>query len=293
LQVYSFERFKQCSPFFFFFLLPKRSTLKPVNLTAMSPSLELRENREFASEIKFFVPQPIGEEILEWARGRMSPDPHATDGLKDSYQITSLYFDTEQFDVYAQNGSFGRTKYRIRRYGPSQIAFLERKLKTRGLVTKRRSAAEIDELSRLEELEVEPGWPGYWFHQRLLARRLRPVCQIGYRRIARVSMTDYGLIRLTVDDEILARPIQKLAFDDVSPATRLSNDQVIIEMKFRVAMPTAFKELVERFTLNPKRISKYRLAAVALGFVSVLGAESGAQEPTQIEPLKGSACLTS
>src|SRR5436190_16885391 len=98
----------------------------------MSPSLDLRENREFASEIKFQVPQNVAETIVEWARGRLSPDPNATEGLSDSYQITSLYFDTDQFDVFARNGSFGRTKYRIRRYGPSETVFLERKLKTRG-----------------------------------------------------------------------------------------------------------------------------------------------------------------
>lgn len=259
----------------------------------MSPSLDLRENREFATEVKFLVPQFVGEEILEWARGRLSPDPHATDGTVDSYQITSLYFDTEQFDVFAQNGSFGRTKYRIRRYGPSQIAFLERKLKTRGLVTKRRAAVELDELARLNEPEVEPGWPGFWFHQRLLARRLRPVCQIGYRRTARVSMTTYGTIRLTLDHDIQVRPIQELVFDDRTPATPLLNDQVIIEMKFRVALPSAFKEVVERFALSPKRISKYRLAAVALGFVPepVNGIAETAPAPT--EPAKPSICLTS
>ena len=259
----------------------------------MSPSLDLRENREFASEIKFLVPQFVGEQILEWARGRLSPDPHATDGMKDSYQISSLYFDTEQFDVFAQNGSFGRTKYRIRRYGPSQIVFLERKLKTRGLVTKRRAAVEIDELGRLREEEVEPGWPGFWFHQRLLARRLRPVCQIGYRRTARVSMTTYGTIRLTLDHEIRALPIQALAFDDLTPATALLSDEVIVEMKFRVAMPTAFKELVERFALNPKRISKYRLAAVALGLVAQPTAEIVEKDSVPPQPGTTSVCLTS
>src|SRR5437899_9692609 len=104
----------------------------------MSPSLDLRENRELASESKFQVPQHVAHEVLEWARGRMSPDPNGSGDMNDGYQITSLYFDTEQFDVFARKGSFGRTKYRVRRYGPSDIVFLERKLKTGGLVTKRR-----------------------------------------------------------------------------------------------------------------------------------------------------------
>ena len=254
----------------------------------MSPSLDLRENRELASEIKFQVPVYIGQGVLEWARGRMSPDPNGTGDMSDGYQITSLYFDTEQFDVFARNGSFGRTKYRVRRYGPSDLVFLERKLKTGGLVTKRRAGIEIEELNRLEELDAEAGWPGFWFHQRLLARRLRPVCQISYHRTARVSMTPLGPIRLTIDHHVQSWPLQRLAFDGASAGTPLSQDQVIVEMKYRVDMPVIFKELVERFTLNAKRVSKYRLAVVALGFVREPASGSTQEHPPTIKP-----CLTS
>jgi hypothetical protein len=40
-----------------------------------------------------------------------------------------------------------------------------------------------------------------------------------------------------------------------------------MEMKFRGDTPVLFKELVEKFALSPKKMSKYRLAAVALGLV--------------------------
>ena len=254
----------------------------------MSPSLDVRENREFASEIKFQVNQSVAEAILEWARGRMSPDPNGAGTMSDAYQITSLYFDTEQFDVFARNGSFGRTKYRIRRYGPGEIVFLERKLKTGGLVTKRRAAVEVQELARLADAEADPGWPGFWFHQRLLARRLRPICQITYRRTARVSITNYGPIRLTLDHDVRTLPIKGLSFENATPGTPLSHEQVILEMKYRVRMPAAFKELVERFALNAKRVSKYRLAVVALGFVS-----ESAQEHAQPLSPENPVCLTS
>lgn len=234
----------------------------------ISPSLDVRESREFASEIKFQVPEFAGEEILEWAKIRLSPDPNAADdGQIGAYRITSLYFDSEQFDVYHRNGSFGRSKYRIRRYGPSKVVFLERKLKTRGLVSKRRASVDAVELDRLQESEADAGWPGFWYHQRLLARRLRPVCQISYRRIARVAMTQYGPIRLTVDRGIQTVPLNLTAFNDLAPGIGVSEDQVIVEFKFRVAMPALFKELVEKFALTPKRVSKYRLAVVALGLV--------------------------
>src|SRR5215831_13765910 len=151
----------------------------------MSPSTDLRENREFASELKFQVTHLVAESIREWARSRLGPDPNAAEGLSDGYHITSLYFDTEKLDVFRRNGSYGRSKYRIRRYGPSDVAFLERKLKTRGLVSKRRAAVPIEELQHLEQLEPVNGWKGHWYHKRLIARKLKPICQIGYCRTAR------------------------------------------------------------------------------------------------------------
>jgi len=234
----------------------------------LSPSLDVRESREFASEIKFQVPELVAEEILNWAATRLSPDPNATDNNHSgAYQITSLYFDTDQFDVYHRNGSFGRSKYRVRRYGPSRAVFLERKLKTRGLVSKRRALVPVEELSRLHSEEPDASWPGFWYHQRLLARQLRPICQIGYHRIARVTLTQHGPIRLTLDRGIRSTPLKQIGFDDALPGVELSEDEVIVEFKFRMAMPVLFKELVEQFALTPKRISKYRLAVVALGLV--------------------------
>lgn len=234
----------------------------------MSPSTDSRENREFACELKFVVGLPQVESICAWARARLLPDPNGSGDRNDVYRITSLYFDTRNFDVYHRRGSFGRSKYRIRRYGGAAEVFLERKLKTRGLVSKRRSVVPVGDLPRLSNGESEPGWAGHWYRQRLAARRLEPVCQISYRRTARVAMTQHGPIRLTLDDEIRALPAGELAFNDSSDGQLLSERGVIIEMKYRFEMPAVFKQLVEEFSLNPQPLSKYRLAAAALGCVT-------------------------
>ena len=249
----------------------------------------MRESREFASEIKFQVPEFAGEEILNWARSKLLPDPNANgDGQSGAYEITSLYFDTEAFDVYHRNGSFGRSKYRIRRYGPAKVAFLERKLKTRGLVSKRRAAVDVGELERLREAEADPGWAGFWYHQRLLARRLRPICQITYRRLAWVAMTSHGAVRLTLDHGVRAVPIEVVAFNELTPAVLLTDHQVIVEFKFRYDMPLLFKEVVEKFALTQTRLSKYRLAAAALGLV-----EPPAPVPQPQTEGPAPVCLTS
>lgn len=233
----------------------------------MSPSTDTRENREFASEIKFLVTPTIAVQIRDWARGRLGPDPNASDKSGDGYQITSLYFDTRQFEVFQRKGSFGRSKYRIRCYGKSEVVFLERKLKTRGLLTKRRSIIKLDELERLAGTEPERDWPGCWFHRRFRARRLGPVCQISYHRSARVAMTRYGPIRLTLDENLRAVPTGDLAFSE-DEGRLLLEDRVILELKFRHEMPALFKYLAGEFALNPQPVSKYRLAVAALGLTS-------------------------
>src|SRR6185503_2301247 len=232
------------------------------------------------------VNRALAEQICNWARARLSPDPNA-DGSIDGYRITSLYFDTSQFDAFHRRGSFGRSKYRIRRYGGNDVAFLERKLKTRGLLSKRRSVVKLDELKRLGDIKAERGWAGFWYHQRLLARRLHPVCWISYRRTARVAMTSHGPIRLTLDDDIRATITNGLVFEGHTEGRRLSETQIIIELKYRCEMPVLFKLLVEEFALNPQPISKYRLAAVALGLVTESNSKATAGQPSEA-PL----CLT-
>ncbi|MEO8070248.1 MAG: polyphosphate polymerase domain-containing protein, partial [Acidobacteriota bacterium] len=222
-----------------------------------------REIREAALEVKFLVPVGLAEQLIAWARHTLSPDPHGIGQWADEYQTSSLYFDTDQLDVYHRRGSFKRSKYRIRRYGTSDLVFLERKLRTDRRMIKRRTTVPDDRLGPLARFEFEKEAPGYWFQERLEARRLRPVCQVSYQRVARVAPGVHGPVRLTVDREIQAQPLTGLEF---LPArgTRVVDTHVPVEMKFRVEMPSIFKELAEKHALAPLRVSKYRLSMDAL-----------------------------
>jgi VTC domain len=229
----------------------------------MSPSTDVRERREFASEIKFVVPSPLAEQLSDWARARLMPDPNAGGASGDTYEITSLYFDTETFDVFHRHGSFGRSKLRVRRYGQTELLFLERKLRTHGLLAKRRSIVSIGELDRLTEETLDRNWPGYWFHRRLLARGLKAVCQISYQRLARVAMTPYGPIRLTIDCDLRGVSVDGLKFTTDNGSLLLDGSS-ILELKFRRELPVLFKNLLQEFALNPEPISKYRQAVKIL-----------------------------
>lgn len=225
----------------------------------MSPSLQITQTGGFAREVKFVIDPSLAVEIRKWARTWLSPDPHG-----DTYQISSLYFDTESYDVLNRNGSFARGKYRIRRYGSSETIFLERKLKTGGRVGKKRTHVELRDLPRIAQPEPDPEWSGYWYHRRILVRRLQPVCQISYTRMARVGSTPKGTIRLTLDDDITVLPAGAFAFDSTRDPLRVPTEGVVLELKYR-DKPPLFQQLIERFKLVPQPASKYRAACAALG----------------------------
>ena len=100
-------------------------------------------------------------------------------------------------------------------------------------------------------------------------------------------MTQCGPVRLTIDRCIQAVPLNQVGFKDEQPGIVLSENHAIVEFKFRMGMPVVFKELVEKFAITPGRISKYRLAVVALGLVEPPVALESNGEPE--EPI----CLNS
>ena len=215
----------------------------------------------FASELKFKLTTEVANQVREWARRELVADPYAVDIDGDGYSTTSIYFETDDFDVFFRRGSQGRAKFRIRRYNNGPVVFLERKLKRSGVVIKRRSEALPAELERVA---TDDDWQGRWFARRLANRDLKPVCQIEYRRMARVGMVPSGPVRLTLDRHISAVPLRNIAFTS-DPGVEIMPGEEVLELKYRVYVPPLFKQLIEDLNLEPRPISKYRMAIEALG----------------------------
>ena len=221
-----------------------------------------RDIRTHASEIKFVVSTELAARIRQWARTHLDPDPHGSGRFGDEYQTTSIYFDTGGLDVFHRRGSFGRSKYRIRRYGTAQVAFLERKMRQPSVLAKRRTLASLTALDRLGTAELDGAWEGHWFHRRLMARGLQPVCQVTYQRVARVLVHGGETIRLTLDANLEAQPSKRIGFAHPAGVPFL-HDRVILELKFRGVVPATFRRLVEELMLNPEPASKYRMGPAA------------------------------
>lgn len=237
-----------------------------------------RDVRTHASEIKFVVSNELAQDVRQWARRHLAADPHGSGPHQDEYHITTMYFDTAGLDVFHRRGSFGRSKYRIRRYGDEGSVFLERKLREPDVLAKRRTQVPVAALERLTSARAD-SWHGHWFHRRLVARRLLPVCQVSYQRSARVLVLDGETVRLTVDAQLAAQPTERIDFAN-GAGTPFLPDRSIVELKFRGVLPALFRRLVEEFALNPEPASKYRLglAAVRPSRPMAVGAQGGGAE---------------
>lgn len=227
----------------------------------------------YTAEIKFLLDEATGVRVQEWARERLEADPHGGGSHGDEYRVSTLYLDTEARDVFHRRGSYGRSKYRVRRYGDEPRVFLERKLRTASRLAKRRTDIPLERLERLEAsdpIDAETRW----FRRRVSLRQLEPVCRVSYLRTARLTRTSDGAMRMTLDYSLSASTANAFTLDGAGPAA-LFTGQMILELKYRGVMPGVFRELADTFALKPGRASKYRVAADALG-IAQLAADEGA-----------------
>jgi hypothetical protein len=219
----------------------------------------------FTSELKFVVDAAVGGRIRDWARERLEADPHGSGPWSDEYRVSSLYFDTAGRDVFHRRRSFGRSKYRVRRYAQDETVFLERKLRNGTRLAKRRTAIDVTTLPLVAGSTLN-GDGTAWFRRRVALRQLHPVCQVSYTRIARTASTPDGAVRLTLDDNITAVASDVLVFQS-HPGTSLLDGRCIVELKYRDRVPAIVREIVDAFALSPERWSKYRAAAQTLGLI--------------------------
>jgi hypothetical protein len=224
----------------------------------------VRYINRFTSETKLLVDGRLGDDIRGWARERLGPDPNGGGPFKDQYGVASVYLDTVAHDVYHRRASYGRSKYRIRHYENDAAAFLERKLRTRLRLTKRRTRIPLEAVPSLRLDTADPTHPGHWFFRRVTLRRLRPVCIIRYARTARTGETSDGLVRMTLDASVAACPTSVVTLNG-GPACPLVEGQIILELKYSGVFPRIFRDLVDEFHLTPRPASKYRFAVQTLG----------------------------
>jgi hypothetical protein len=219
-------------------------------------------------ELKCIVAPDRVSELVDRVSALLPPDPHAgPDGL---YQVTSVYLDTPRLELLLGSPRPGGVKYRVRRYGTAPVLYLEEKRKRRGVVTKCRAALAEEVAGRLLAANgvPPPSVPeADWFVEAYRQLPLRPWCQVRYRRLARVGVTEGLPVRLTLDQDATAAPAV-----GALPSRGAECEQVlpgvVLELKFPHSLPLIFRQLLQEFALKPVAASKYRRAMAACGLDS-------------------------
>ena len=212
-----------------------------------------------AYELKFLIDDSQAGKIVGWARVNLQPDPHFDPEFGDGYRVNNLYLDTADFDVFHRTTGFRQQKFRLRRYGCESGVWFEQKCNRNGFVRKRRTSVDESDISNRLVNGSDVEWCGHWFRRKIGHHQLRPVSQIAYQRFARIGANDEGPIRLTIDDNLTARLAQGWQVPaGLMEGIPLLEGQRVLELKFRGALPVAFRRLIENHQLRLTPFSKYR-----------------------------------
>lgn len=225
-------------------------------------------------EYKYLIPNSVIPAIRAAVKTTSKLDRYA--GPEGTYLIRSLYFDTEQFDLYWANDreQADRFKLRARMYpGKTSPVFLEVKRRVFDVIIKSRAAVPADAWcdilagkdEALARLAPHVRANAMKFLARYHRHHIRPVLLVDYEREAYISEVD-AYARLTFDRKIAVQEHHRLDFDaipnrwryvDHKAQTRTEEPVSVLELKFERRPPRWMVALVQRLDLIRYSFSKY------------------------------------
>jgi len=227
-------------------------------------------------ECKYLLAEVTALEIQRALAGYLAPDEHAALRPDHSYSIASLYLDAPHLRLHREtrSGQRSRFKLRVRTYGDAagDPVFFEIKRRHDAIVTKSRVMLPRRALAdffggRLDAAELTPRDRACIaeFAGRVVELQAQPVVIVRYQRQAYVGTLEPG-VRVTFDRQICSAPARSFEVRHGGTDWRTVEDQrVVLELKFRGAMPGWIQDAVRRFELRRTSYSKYSNSVVACG----------------------------
>ncbi len=225
-------------------------------------------------EIKYILNRPQFETMIEALPNYIKPDIRGD--ASGRYAITSLYYDTADYQAYWDKieGHKFRRKVRIRVYGdthvtPDTMCFAEIKQRINKTLQKKRvyisyasaealcghgqdipEEAEMDNIDRATASEIR------YLHDTL---QLQPACMVSYDRVAYNGSEFEDGLRITFDTNLKGR-VHGLSLLDTGFAEShyfIPPDWCIMEVKVNYRVPYWLTEMIGKYRLTLRRISKY------------------------------------
>lgn len=209
-------------------------------------------------EKKYIVTQAEKDTLIGLIDGKMAPD------VFPEYSIYNIYYDTDSFELirHSIEKPLYKEKLRLRSYGPPKDddpVFIEIKKKFNGIVYKRRINMPYIEASMYLNNGLPPTVKSQIFNEIDYAMSLykpQPTVFLSYNRQAFYN-PEYGNMRLTFDDNILARDydldLQKGAYG----TSLLDQGKYVMELKLSGAVPLWMVRAMSDMQLYPMSFSKY------------------------------------
>jgi hypothetical protein len=231
-------------------------------------------------EWKYVVNEEAALRIRDFVRSSFHLDQHGLCKPNHSYQVHSLYLDSDDLKLYwgTINGDHNRFKLRLRFYDDSQDApvFFEIKRWMNKSRAKKRAVVRRDAIDSL--LAGDPPRPSHLvsedteqfsalqdFSERLREIAASPKLHIAYLREAYMPRGDNSA-RLTMDREVRSEPqlTARLSTIMLNPSVLWGPD-IVLELKFTDRFPDLFRELVSNFGFIRCGAAKYVDSVATLG----------------------------
>ena len=231
-------------------------------------------------EIKYIIHEDTALKVRSYLSSYLDPDENAVGKVDNSYEVQTLYLDSNQLMTYhaAANGERNRFKLRIRYYDedPESPVFFEIKRRINEGIVKQRARVRREAVKSLL-VGASPSrdhlysWnPQQWtdlldFWQLVERLQAAPRLHNAYMREAYVS-GGKGAVRVTIDRDVHCEPEFS---GDLSAKFRkpssIFKGVVILELKFTERMPTWLIEMVRGFNLKSSGAAKYGDGVEMLG----------------------------
>jgi SPX domain protein involved in polyphosphate accumulation len=224
-------------------------------------------------EYKYIINATLALQVKDFIKPYTQMDSHLREAGHQQYTVRSVYFDTPALDYYYEkmDGVKIRKKLRVRTYDDTDdYAFLEIKRKYVNCVAKERSRLSILTIERLinapENNTYEFPQDDYnarlvsgKFLYNLLKKGLVPTLLVVYEREAYIEKgLDKNRVTIDTNVRVLSKPDLSELMDTDNFVT-VTDDRVILELKFDDMMPQWMKNLTAEFRLKKQSISKYCL----------------------------------
>lgn len=225
-------------------------------------------------EYKYLVPNSLLDQLRKSFLPFVNLDDYAKVQIEKEYRVRSIYYDTMRLEDYMDtiSGLKVRKKLRIRTYNQinnENIVFLEVKRKYERYIFKNRAPLmyyDLDEMLQTADINrflikkknyLNAQSDAVKFFYLLWIKNCIPAILVVYEREAFFSKYD-ATLRITFDKNLRSRALPKTSdlFNDAGLKPAM-HDFFILEIKFFNGFPNWLQNILNRYNLQRKAISKY------------------------------------